>query len=279
MTQENLEPQDEMKEVFNEQENAEETNPVGQEEGLGQSESAEEISTEEGVQEQEKVDQNDPVFQAGQKAMQQKMQEALNKRIAKEVGKRKAIENQFDDFRKEFAELKQNMAPKVEKPKIEDFEDPNDFVKASMDYQTKMVAPKPQQKPNDPDPTVLAFAQKEQEYAKSHPSYYDKVNQLIPFTQRNPALLDAIYDSGPEVADYLADNLDIVDDMSGMGPARIGRAIAQLENQFKRSQPLPKKANPKPAPTAEHRGNTGGTPDITKLSKQEYAKYMAGIHT
>jgi len=262
----NLEPQDEMKEVLNEEPVVEETTEEVQEE------------TTEETQEEEKVevDFSDPKIKEAIRIQREKDQEAVNRRIAKEVGKRKAVENQFSDFRSEFDEFKKQFVKEPTKPKLEDFEDPNEFVKASMEFHTKSQA-RPQQQQQQVNPSLQEFAEKEKAYAEKHPGYYDKVNDLIPFTKRNPDLLDAIYDAGPEVADYLADNLEVVDSISTYTPARLGRAIAQIENKFKRSQPLPKKANIKPAPTADNRGSTTTTKDISTMSQYEYNKFMESL--
>lgn len=280
MTQENLEPQDEMKEVLNEEVETSEENTPNQEGGsLEEGQSSEEGGDQEGVQNEV----NPEVKALADKLVREqreKDQEAVNRRIAKEVAKRKAIENQYNDFRSEFDEFKKQLTPKQEPPKLDQFESPEEFMKASYDYYDKQkVAPKQPQGNTEYTPSELEiqFSRKAEEYAKTHPEYFNTAKNLIPYTQKNPALYEAIAEAGPEVAEYLGSNMDTLDDLLDLSPARLGRAIAQIENNFKRSQPLPKKANPKPPPVSDNRGSTSTTKDISTMSQSDYNKYMASL--
>ncbi len=288
MNRENLEPQDEMKEVLNEQEvNQEEgsvqsAEPVGEEEGLGQSEPSQEESHQEGVQEQE-VDRNNPDFKAGQEAMKKAQQEAFDRRINKMYSKFKSREDEISlKFEQKLQELERKMNP-LQEPKAESFENPNDFVKASIEYHKekgniKPGTPSPSNETYQPSELEINFARKAEEYSKNHPDYFVKARQLLPFTNQNPAFYEAIALAGPEVAEYLADNLHIADDLAYQSPLQLGREISKIENEIKMSKPLPKKAVQKSKPTTKIRG--AGT-KVTSLdqatSQEEYDQIMNSL--
>lgn len=284
-----VEPQDELKEVLNEQEESQEGVSTENLEGSTTEEEVE-ASTEE--QNKEEIDFNDPKIKEAIRIQREKDQDAVNRRIAKEVAKRKAIENQYSDFRSEFEEFKKQFSKPEQPPKFEDYDgDTDKWANDVAQYNIKK-AMKPQEAPRsnnninakfdslidefyrkDPE-LVRSFVEKEKEYFAKNPNYGENVEILKFYAVQNPALLEAIYDAGPEVADFITGDAEKLEQLASFGPARLGRAIAQIESNFKRSQPLPKKANPKPAPVAESRGQTTKYKDVSKMTQQEYNRYM-----
>ena len=171
MEEGSVEIQDEMQEVQEEV----------KEEAISQP-TPEEVEEPEGGESDSEVSADDPAYKAGMEAMQAKMQEALNKRISKEVGRRKAIENQFSQVMGEFEEIKKSLHKEKPVPKLEDYETEQDFVSAMIEH--KMGSQKPaqaQQPQKTPSALEMDFTTKEAEYAKTHPDYYNNLSNLNPF--------------------------------------------------------------------------------------------------
>ncbi len=256
-----MEIQDELKEVLNEQ-------PIEQ---------VEEVQ--EVIQEEVKEPVKSEEFRAGEKAMQEKMQEAVNKRIAKEVAKRKSFESDFALLKREIEELKKASEKPLVAPNISDYEDTNKYVQDTIEYHQKVKA-KAESKPQIDERTqalVTKFQGQEVEYAKLNPGYYQKVESLRPFLTGNELLTKAIFKAGPDVAEYLADNLEIADDLTQMDALDLGQAIGSISSEIKRSKPLPKKAiNIKPEPTADHRGNTSSG-FRAGMTQKEFDKLMNSL--
>lgn len=221
------------------------------------------------------IDFEDPTIKEAIRIQREKDQEAINKRISREVGKRKTIENQFSQVMEKVASLEKAVQKDIPEPKLENFETEQEFVSAMIDH--KMGSQKPQAKPQQqqipPSAIEMDFQRKEMEYAKTHPEYYNNLNNLNPFLTED--FKSCLYAAGPEVTDFLTQNLHEAEKISALPASVMGREIALLEGQFKREQPLPRKAKPKPAPATESTGGTSTSKDISGMSQAEYNRYMA----
>lgn len=265
MSEADVEIQDEIQEVVEESV----SQPTPSEEQIEQEESGE-------VTEDNSSD--NPVsddYKKGMEAMQAKMQAALDKRISKEVGRRKAIENQFTQFQSEVQELKKSLHKDKPMPKIEDFETEQDFVSAMIDHKMggkpKQVIPQQEQRPVSS--AEIAFTHQEAEYAKNHPEYYNNLSNLNPFLSED--LKQSLYASGPEVTDFLSQNVWEAERISALPASVMGREIALLEQKFKREQPLPRKARQKSAPVTSPTGGTSSSKSLDTMSQADYNRYMA----
>lgn len=258
-----IEPQDELKEELNKViEQPEE--PQGETDEVENTVSDPELP---------KFDPNDPVFKAGSKHMQEAMQKAMDKRIAKEVAKRKAIENQFELISKRLEAVeKVNVPPK---PKLSEFNTEEEYDQAILKWHSGSKASPAKVIEPDNSPEAMKYTQAELEYSKNHPEYYEDLNNVLPFL--NDDLRSCLYEAGPAVTHYLANNIEMADQISRLSPAKMGRALGLIELSYKKNPPLPKKAEPKPEPAQELRGNTSGVKDISKMTQAEYNKYMSTI--
>jgi hypothetical protein len=266
-----IEPQDELKEELNrvisepEKTDGESVNPVA--------EDVIESVTDDNTSDDLKVDTNDPVFKAGQKHMQEAMQKAMDKRIAKEVAKRKAIENQLDPILKRLEAVeKTNVAPK---PKLSEYNTEEEYDNALIKWTNKSTPSSVQAMPQITSSEAMAYTQKEVEYTKTHPEYYNDLEDLKPFLTET--LRETLFESGPAVTHYLTQNLEVADQIAKLSPAKMGRAIGLIELSLKKELPLPKKAVPKPAPAQDLRGKSSGAKDISLMTQSEYNKYMSSI--
>ncbi len=105
-----------------------------------------------------------------------------------------------------------------------------------------------------------------------NPHYYENIKNLSPFM--NEDLQECLFDAGPGVADYLSQNIEMAEQISASRPSIMGRAIARIEEQFKRNEPLPKKAKPKTEPVTET-GNTTTGNNISSASQFDYNRQRA----
>ena len=90
----------------------------------------------------------------------------------------------------------------------------------------------------------------------------------------NADFQECLFEAGPEVADYLSQNIDLAEQISASRPSTMGRAIARIEDNFKRTQPLPKKAKPKTEPVTETVNTVTGN-NILYSSQWDYNRERA----
>ena len=106
-----------------------------------------------------------------------------------------------------------------------------------------------------------------------NPDYYPSVKRLAPFI--NEDLREVLKKtSGPAMVHLLSQHLEYTEQLSKLTPGEMGAELAKIELRFKQGKPLPKRAKPKPAPTAENIGTTSGK-QMYEMTDTEYAKFMA----
>jgi hypothetical protein len=267
MTEENIQEQEEVQPVVEEvvQEPAEEV--------------AEEVQ-------QEQEDPAKTAYEEGKRFAEQ----GAKKSIAKEVSKRKRLEQQLQELASQNQKILQHIEAQkanVPPPQYQDFqnsENPDyEYQKAIFNHleAQKGVQSKKQnteEKPSVPGVIDQVAEQKyiarEMQFAQKNPEYVEAKENLTPFIQGNADLINLLHECGPEVVHHLGENLDLADEISGMSPAQMGRRLAKLENNLK----------PKAAPTAPKRQSepigsprtTGkGVKSIADMDQREYNAYMS----
>lgn len=205
-----------------------------------------------------KFDKSDPAFVAGRKSMQNAMQVAFDKRIQKMVGQSKQSEIAMrKEFDAKLEAIKADVTPKPKAPLLKDFDSEEEYVEAAIEYKMGSAGTKAKAQPQttaqqQQTTEQVRFGALESEYVKTHPNYFANLDNLEPFLTKD--LLECIYDTTPDVADYLSNNLDITQQISGLRPSLMGRAVAKIEQQFKKSKPGSSRVKKKPAPATEATG-------------------------
>lgn len=290
MTTENadIEIQDELDEIINEGEGT----GSGEESGAGENEGEENKGGEgdageagegegEGGEKAPEIDKKHPSYDAGRKNMQEAMQIGFDKKINKLVGQNKQAGIAMQaEFTKKIEELKTALTPKAVAPLLKDFETEEEYVEAAVKHtmaqNIKPAAKEPsangQPAAAPTTPEELQYRALEAEYAKTHPNYYANMRQLEPFM--NNELFDCIFDTSPDVAEWLSQNLNIVQQISGLLPTKMGKAIGAIEAAMKKSKPGSNRGKKKPAPVTESNGGND-TKDIITGSQNDYNKQRA----
>lgn len=270
MSEETPEVQDEMTEVLEE---AQETEVLEEQEVL-----------EEGQEEEVKppeIDKTSPTYLAGEKAMQDKMQAGMDRRIGKEVRKTKDLNLKVQALEERFTNLDREKVEALPMPTIDDYLDqPNpeaSFYEAmgKRSELLKTVAKKPEAAPQaqpELSQAAIDYTAKEDIYADANPTYINDVN--IAMRYMNEKVQEALYDTDPQTVHALSKDLNRVQQLSTMTPSQIGREIAKFEISNKQGKPLPKRAQGKPEPTSNNRGTTVKTGSLDGLSQEAYNKAM-----
>lgn len=273
----------------NNQEEVQENTQVVEETQIEESQAQEvQEESQEENQEQPEFDKNDPAFLAGQEFAKSQMQNAVDKRIGKEVYRRKTMEasfaNQINDVTAKFEEkFKQLTQKPLEEPVYADFDSDVKYQIAVNDYIKKQDATNTTSNTNT-QPVVnknLAidahlekqFVAKETLYAQNNPSYQDARQLVGLYVKDNSDLVNLLHESGPQTVDYLGNNADLLEELSGMSPAQMGRKLAQIELQLKPQQQTVN-TKKRPEPTTKVRSSTGGTKSIDNMTQAEYNAFM-----
>jgi len=227
------------------------------------------------------INVDSPEYLAGQDAMKAQMQSALDRRIGKEVSKRKAFEAKVNA---RFMAQDKAAVEALPTPKIDDFlnePNPDAAFYAAMQERDKALksvqAPPAQQaqaQPVELSAKAQAYEALEAEYVANNPTYLPLVQNAM--KHMNEDLRSALYKTDPATVHKLAGNLDKIKELVTMDPSDMGYEIAAFEIESKKGQPLPRRAQAKPTPTATKRGsNTSNGKDISEMSQSEYNAYMA----
>lgn len=117
------------------------------------------------------------------------------------------------------------------------------------------------------------FAAASDKFAKSTPDYFEALQNLDRVVQFGDDLSNVIAESdvGPQLAYYLAHNLDTADQIASMSPARAAAALARLETRL--SAPV-RKTSSAPAPTPQLNKPAAKRPDATdpSVSWEEFCR-------
>ncbi len=200
---------------------------------------------------------------------QEKVQEKINKAISeKGVSDRKV-----QILERELRELKgkQATAPS-EAPTLEQFNwNDDEYNSALMDYkiaetlkdQTRLNTQ--QAVENKRADVAKAFFTKEAEFIATHPEYQEAVNNLPQF---QPETLDAIYELGPEMSNYLAQHLDVADAIANVSPITAGVKLGQIAMKLSVKKPEVKPSNA-PDPVTTLNGAAGLNKSQENMSMSE----------
>jgi hypothetical protein len=109
--------------------------------------------------------------------------------------------------------------------------------------------------------------------AKSSIPDFEKVLESARGAQVRDDIADFIQESekGPHLAYHLAKHPDQLRDLNGKPPAAALRELARIEARL--STPAPKKQTSAPAPVRTVTGGAAASPDLSKMSMDEYAAY------
>lgn len=213
-------------------------------------------------------------------------EQGAKKSIRKLVSQKKMLEhkleqlmNQNQEILEQFSQLKQPQAP----PKYEDFQNSQNPDYAYFEAMDEYKKSKQQAKPaktapasTDIDQELAArFTAQESQFMQKNPDYLESRQSLMPFLQGNNELINLLHEAGPEVVNYLGENLEIADELSGMSPARMGRYLATIENQLKKPTPTPRQIKKQPDPINNVRSSGRGVKNINDMTQSEYNAFMA----
>lgn len=272
-----------MTESENQEQYIEEETATQEVEELEESQEVEEGQEEE---QPEEVDRNNPIYLKGKTEAKAEMQKALEKRIGKEVYKRKVMETQFEQKMREFAErfepILQNQKPE-QPPKYENFENEADYYYELQKYNNKRLeSDSRKQAPNQKELGKIdqyleqSFVSKEQVYAKNNPDYMESRTLVSSFISNNPDMINLFHKMGPEMVHYLGDNIEVLEDISSLPALEAGLRLGEITKELK---PQPKKVIQKkrPEPTSNLRGAQKGVKNIADLTQRQYNEYMKTI--
>lgn len=159
-------------------------------------------------------------------------------------------------------------------PKVDDFTDYGDFVKASVDHQVRLAVLKMQSHAAQVQ-TVQERTQKffsSAEAFKKETPDFDALITSPSFVQSEP-VVEAILHStkGPQIAYFLAKNPEISSRLNQLSPFEVALEIGRMEERL--TPPTPKVITqaPKPLQTVLG-GNETVNKDPEKMNMDEYAK-------
>jgi hypothetical protein len=209
------------------------------------------------------------------------------KSIAKEVSKRKRLEQRLDAVMQQNQEILEhinNQKANTPPPNYQDFQDSEnpeyEYQKAMHKHLNKKSVPKekasPAQKAGDIDQHAeQSYIAKENIFAKNNPDYNEAKQNLTPFLQGNSELINILHEAGPEVVHHLGVNIELADEISGMSPVQMGRRLAKLESELKPKGAAPRAPKRQSEPISSPRSSGRGVKSIADMSQAEYNKFMS----
>ena len=143
---------------------------------------------------------------------------------------------------RELEEQTQKNAPSTElkEPSLEDLNYDQEAYKAALiEYGSKKAAQKQTTTQPQVDTVkaekVAAFSQKLNSYRAEAPDYEDVVSQMPISQVGSDAILEM--ENGPQVAYYLGNHLDLVDEINALNPVAAALRIADLSRKLKPAEP------------------------------------------
>jgi hypothetical protein len=166
-----------------------------------------------------------------------KVSKGVQKRINKFTREKYELQARIRELEEEQA--KNSPKTELKEPSLEDFNyDQGAYKQALIEYGSSQAQ---KQKTTAPqvDPVkaekVAAFSQKLDAFKAKAPDYVDVVSQMPISQVGSDAILEM--DNGPQVAYYLGNHLDLVDEINALGPVAAALKIADLSRKLKPAEP------------------------------------------
>jgi hypothetical protein len=184
--------------------------------------------------------------------------ESVQNRMNKITSDKYAAQAEAKEAREELAKAREKLATFNKEPGLDDPDINHDQEKFKQKYgawlqeqnsNTTTAAPQAETAKAE---KVAAFGKKVGAFVTETPDYYDVVGKMPIGQDASDAILEM--DNGPAVAYYLAQRLDLVDELNDLSPA--SAALRVLELSRKLGQPAPNKMTQAPDPVASV--TTGG---------------------
>ena len=168
----------------------------------------------------------------------------------------------------------------VPKPKLEDFQDHDDWATAFSDWSVKEASKvaqaqvnktlRQQTTANEEVRAQARFQERQEEFVKDHSDYFTIIQN--PTLKINQEMVDVFKESeqGPAIVYHLAKNPDVSAKISRMKPRQMALAIGRLENEV--SKPT-HKSQPTNAPAPLN--PVGGQQPSVDLVNMDIDEYMA----
>jgi uncharacterized protein with FMN-binding domain len=222
-----------------------------------------------------------------------KLSKAVEKRIGKEVYKRREAERKYEATQAELAQIRAQLAqvqPEVNrKTDSEGRPDPNkyaagvydpEYIEALTDYKvdmrTRQILDEQQNKT-----TMALQSQKidalEAEAVKAHSDYLDVISGVLEHPIAGvKAFQDLLNDADnpAELSYYLGNNPDELDKLLDMNERQASRYLGKLEDKIATQSPPTKKLSDAPTPPSPLKGAKTGnvvTDDPEKMTMAQYA--------
>ena len=223
----------------------------------------------------------------------ERLQWKMDKKIAKEVGKRKEMEGQLQEMMN-FVRTVQPMIPQAnDEPQFEQYTSPKDYYSALARYEAKKAVEghrQTQQQQVQAKQQNVSFeqgwAQKVEAKKAIYPDYVEAITEsdtdFDAIDRIAPDVMEAVKESdvGVDMAYYLAKNPEYANRLTHMTPAGRQREIGKLELKLESGPTSANKASvnaPKPtAPaTSAPKGDVRmAVTDPKKMSNDQYADWL-----
>lgn len=213
--------------------------------------------------------------EAGEKDPAEQEDEKVNPGVQKRFNKMTREKYELQARIRELEEQNQKNAPSTElkEPSLEDLNYDNEAYKAALIEYGKSQAQK--QTTTEPQvdtvkaEKVATFSQKLDAFRAEAPDYADVVSQMPISQAGSDAILEM--DNGPQVAYYLGNHLDVVDEINALGPVAAALRIADLSRKLKPAEP---KISTAPDPITSIKSGGGKvTKNTDDMSVEELAAY------
>ena len=165
----------------------------------------------------------------------------VNPGVQKRINKMTREKYELQARIRELEEQTQKNAPSTElkEPSLEDLNYDNEAYKAALIEYGKSQAKNQTTTEPQVDPVkaekVATFSQKLDAFRAKAPDYVDVVSQMPISQVGSDAILEM--DNGPEVAYYLGNHLDLVDEINALNPVAAALKIADLSKKLKPAEP------------------------------------------
>jgi hypothetical protein len=273
-------------------------NAGGAETELPADEQGDNAATGEGGQEADQLDDSgDSAASDGNGAPAQRQNKGVGKRINELTREKYEAIRRAEAAEQRAAELEKNRQPEASreaatssekdgKPKLEDFDfDHEAYVDALTDWRVKQTlterdnTEKQQQESLKEQERAQQFHGRLSAYQAANPGKWEAATQApVNFT---PPMLEVIAtsDVGPQVAVYLAENLDRADEISRMTPYAAAAALGRLEASMGGASPAATPPKPTSVTKAPPPPSTVGGGSVVRkdLASMEVADHLEAV--
>lgn len=211
-----------------------------------------------------------------------KKDNSVQKRIDELTRKSREAEREAQYWQQRALGNEKTAEKPLEEPKLEDFEDPKEFIKAATKYaiqeEKKALAA---ERASEAEAKVLETKTstwvERQNSARESITDYDEVVSSADLPVQNH-IRDALLDSekGPELVYHLAKNPDVLDRLNSLSPLQaameIGRLEAKLATPAAASKPV---SNAPPPIKTVGSGRTNAAQDPSNMTQEQYTAWRA----